>query len=155
MSVLGRMWRAARRGTASVEFAVSIPVVLILVGWFYDLSNVLVARIKLSNAVDNAAEYALLKGSGVSTTVLQGVVTSVSGLTGASAAASGPACYCVNSSTTPSSTTAATCGATCSNGTTAGSYYTITGSYTYVPLLPALSHLTNTAVSASAMVRIN
>lgn len=153
MSAWRRWLGLGRRGTASVEFAIAIPAVLILVGWFYDLSNLLVARIALSNAVDNAAAYALLSGSGTPTSTLQGIVTGTSWLTGATSTATGPACYCPTGSPI-TGLTSATCGSTCSNGTSAGTYFVITGNYTYVPMLPGLSSMANTALSESASVRV-
>jgi Flp pilus assembly protein TadG len=141
-----------RRGVASIEFAIAIPVVLVLMGWLYDISNLLIARVQLSNAVANAGGYALLAGTTVSGATLTGIVQTSGMLAGATATVSGPACYCV--AYTPTHLTSATCGVTCSNGVTAGTYVTVNGSYTYVPLLPGLSSMTSTVVTESVSVKL-
>jgi Flp pilus assembly protein TadG len=146
-----RRFRLGRRGVASIEFAISVPVVLIMVGWMYDLSNVLIARIQLSNAVQSAAYYAALAGPSVTATTLTSIVQK-SGTIAATASITGPACYCVTSS--PTALTAATCGASCSGGSTAVNYVLITGNYTYTPLLPDLSGLTSQALTETATVRL-
>ena len=141
-----------RRGVATIEFAISIPLVLVLMGWIYDVSNLLVARVQLSNAVNNAASYALLAGTTVAGATLTGIVQKAGYLTGATATVAGPACYCVTYN--PTALASSTCGATCSNGVTAGTYVTVTGNYTYVPLLPGLSSMTNTALSEVVSVKL-
>lgn len=151
------VWRMLRafadpRGVASVEFAISIPVVLILMGWLYDVSNLLVARIQLSNGVGNATSYAQLAGAAASTSTLISIATGTSQLTGATATATGPSCYCVTYN--PTALTAASCGASCSNGLAAQKYFTVTGTYTYVPVLPGLSALTNTVLTEQASVMV-
>jgi Flp pilus assembly protein TadG len=135
---------------ATVEFAVAVPVVLALMAWIFDFGALQRARVQLINGVANAAQFAILTGSSVTSAALVSVARNTSMLTGATATVAGPGCYCVDY--TPTRLVSATCGASCSNGVNAAIYVTITGTYTFVPTLPGLSYVVNTTLTAHRSV---
>jgi hypothetical protein len=106
----------------------------------------------LSIGVTNAVTYAILTQGSASAATLKAVVQDASSLTGVTATASAPACYCASG--TPATLVSATCGATCTSGGLAGTYVTISGTYTYVPLMPGYSFVTNTTLSDTATVQV-
>ncbi len=129
---------AGQRGAAAVELALAFPVVLILLGNIVDFGLVLRHHAQLAAGVANAGLYASKAGAGVSADALRGVATASSGLSGATATVSAAACYCPAG--TPRTLGAAmACTATCSDGAVASKYLTISGSYAYSPLFPAVS----------------
>ena len=140
----------SRRGVAAVEFAISVPVVLALMGFILDFSAMQVSQARLMNGVANAAQYAVLSGPAVSTATLVSIAQKTSMLTGVTASVAGPGCYCTLYS--PTRLAASTCGVTCGNGVVAATYVTVTASYTFVPVLPGLSTMVNTVLSEQRSV---
>lgn len=139
-----------RRAVAAAEFAIAVPVVLALMAWIFDFGTMERRRAQLVTGVANAVQYAVLTGTSVSTATLISVAQKTSMLTGATATVAGPGCYCTLYS--PTRLSAATCGVTCGNGNNAGTYVTVTATYTFVPTLPGLSHITNTTLTESRSV---
>lgn len=119
------------RGVAAIEFAMIVPVLLFMMVGVTDLGMGLYADMQVQNAAQAGAQYAIAHGytaSSISTAVTS--ATSFSGIT----VSAGPTKFCG----CPSSTgvTTATCSSTCDNGTSAGTYVTVSASGTYTTLLP-------------------
>ena len=141
-----------RRGVASVEFALVVPFVMLMISGVVDTGLLFWAKNRLAGTVSAASHYAILAGSTVSSTSVSGILTGSSGLAGVTATVVGPACKCPSGS--PATFVSATCGNTCSNGDLAASFLTITANFTYVPVLPGYSHIVTSTLSETALVRL-
>ena len=141
-----------RRAVAALEFALTAPILLIVLGGTVDFGIANYTRTALANAVSVGAEYALLTGSGVVGNNVKTLVQSSSFVSGVTATVTGPACYCVTGSAPTMST--ATCNSACSDGSTAGSYIIISATYTYSGLLSSYSYPSGFTLTESATVRL-
>jgi Flp pilus assembly protein TadG len=124
-------YRDDSRGVAAIEFAMIVPVLLFMIVGVVDLGMGIYADMQVQNAAQAGAQYAIAHGytaSSISTAVTS--ATSFSGIT----VSSGPSKFCGCPSS--SGVTTATCGSTCSNGTSAGTYVTVSASGTYTTMLP-------------------
>lgn len=143
------------RGTAAVEFAIVLPVLLALLGGLADFGLAFWYEAMLAGSVAQGGQYAFLARTGFSTATIgttQAVVGRKLSLPSANVAVSDPACGCVSGK--PATLSAATCGATCPNNTTAGAYVTIIARYTYTPILPFYSKLAGSTGPASTTVTL-
>jgi Flp pilus assembly protein TadG len=151
MSVRGFL--RARRAVAAVEFALVCPVLLMCVGGLADFGLALADRSALAGAVAQGAQYAYLNPSTVTASAIQTLVTAGASLTGMTVSVTAPAYGCVTAGAPPT-LTVATATSTCPDGTSAGSYVTVTARYVYPALMPAYSQLANTTLTETATVRI-
>jgi uncharacterized protein (UPF0333 family) len=145
------------RGVASVEFALLLPMALILLGGMLDTGLLMWAKSRLAGAVSSASHYAVLvsaAGTAVSTANVSGILTGSSGLSGVTATVTGPTWNCPSG--TPATFPAATggSGSTCPNGDLAASFLKISASYTYQPLMPGYSKIAPTARTMAVLVRL-
>lgn len=154
----------SRDGVAVLEFALVVPVLLTI---FAGLSDFLLAfsdRIQLASGVASGAAYAFNQGQNVSGTAqavsatdVKAKILSSINLSNVSVTVAGPSLDCISdsSSVPPVATlTAATAGTACPNGHPPATYVVITASYTYNPMVPFYSTLTNTALTENAVVRL-
>jgi Flp pilus assembly protein TadG len=143
------------RGVAAVEFALVLPMALVLLGGVIDTGLLLWAKSRLAGAVSAASHYAVLAGTAVSTTNVAGILTGSSGLTGVTATPV-PVLTWNCPSGTPATFPLATGGSnsTCPNGDLAASFLTLSAHYTYKPLIPGYSHIATTALTETALVRL-
>jgi TadE-like protein len=154
-------WHRGRRAVAAVEFAVTAPTLLILLGGAADFGIVNYSRSALANAVASGAQYAYLTGPTVSASSVQTLVQTTSRLPGVTATVGNPSCYCVTG-TTPTMTLMAsgTCSTssppTCSDGTTtsAGTYITISATFSYSTLFGGYAYPSVFNVTESATMRL-
>lgn len=163
-------WLGDRRGIAALEFALIVPVLLLMLGGVADFGLLMVGKGQLANGLAQGVQYALLTGpsvvgTGSGTATVQSVVKSAAALSGVKPAVTvtvtGPACYCV-SSTYPATLTSApnplsanACAGTCPSPAAApGAFVIINASYAYQPLMPLYSKLANTTVSETVTVRV-
>lgn len=151
----------ADRGTAAVEFAIAVPVLLTMLGCLADFGLAFWYKGLLAGSVAQGGQYAFLArtdllSAATPTAAIQKVQAVVGRrllLPSANVTVSYPlACGCVSG--TPAAFSATACGATCPNGTTAGTYVTITARHTYTPVLPFYSKLAGSTASASATVTL-
>jgi len=160
-----RRWTLATRpGSAYVEFGLLCPLLVTTFGSVADFGLSIWARSRLSAAVSYGAQYAAIAGSAnvTAANVKSAVSSSVTPLTGVTVTITGPACYCTSgtpvsaSPASPSTTTGSP--PSCSNSTCAsgsvGMYLKIAASYTYSPVLPFYAELASTALSETAIVRL-
>lgn len=146
--------RRDRKGVSALEFALCLPVLLMLAGGLADYGLLWDARADLSTAVNAGAEDAMLAGASATKTGVQNVMAAASNQSGATYTATVPACFCVNTSGTTVTTASQTCGVTCSNGTTPGTFTTLTATYTYTPIMPNFGQLATTTQTVTATVRL-
>lgn len=152
MKMLLRWCRFAARGVAAVEFAITLPLVVLFLGGVTDFGIIYYRQSCLSSAVAAGAQYANLtdqRSPPVTAANIQTVMTAAAAQSMPSATvtptATSPAlCYCITGSSPSSTLTVTTCGATCSSGGTAGKYVELTLTSTYAPIFPALSRVIGT-----------
>jgi len=172
----------ADSGIAAVEFAILVPVMLILLMGGTDLGQMLYAYYRLDQAVAAGAEYAALNATSVNSTSgaalassIATVVESANGtawandtivvnngptvtMTGGAAGSSGTASnadsyYCLTGS--PGSWSWGTAHSTqvsCGATGTAGKFVTVTATYSYHPVLKIYSFITDSTLSQSSAV---
>jgi Flp pilus assembly protein TadG len=152
MKALVRWCVFAGRGVAMVEFAITLPILLLFLGGVTDFGIVYYRMSGLSAAVAAGAEYASLtdqRAPPVTAANIQTVMTNAAAQSMPNAAvtatATNPAlCYCITGSSPSSTMTATTCGNTCTSGGTAGKYVQLTLTHNYTPIMPTLSRLIGT-----------
>jgi Flp pilus assembly protein TadG len=154
-----------RLGVAAVEFALTCPLLLIVIGGLTDFPMAFWTRGAIETGVADGATYAfqqmqaaLAQNQPVSTSNISAVVQSSINLANVSVQVTPPylACVSVNQTTTPPIATlvAAQAGATCPNRSLPGTYITISASYTFTPMLPFYSWMANTTMAETANVRV-
>jgi len=150
-TVLRWLWFTAR-GVAAVEFAITLPLLVIFLGGVTDFGIIYYRQSCLSTAVAAGAQYANLidqRSPPVTAANIQTVMTGAAAQSMPSATvtptASNPAlCYCITGSSPSSTLTTATCGAACASGGTAGKYVQLTLTTNYTPIFPTLSRVIGT-----------
>lgn len=135
-------------GLAGIEFAILVPILLMLTVCTIDLGMAAYDVMQVENAAQAGSEYAAVHGFNSSS--ISSAITSATSLSGISASPA-PAEYCGCPSGSTSITTA-TCGSTCTDGSMAGTYVTSSATATYTtfihyPLLPASFTFVNTATA--------
>ncbi|MDQ2762839.1 MAG: pilus assembly protein, partial [Pseudomonadota bacterium] len=93
---------------AAIEFAIIVPVLLLLLGGLADFALAFRSKGLLASSVAQGAEYAFLAGPVVSAAFVQSVVAQKLALSPADVTVTGPACACVSG--TPASATEQVCG---------------------------------------------
>jgi Flp pilus assembly protein TadG len=153
-----------RAGVAALEFALVAPVLLLLLGGVADFGLFIVGKNQLSNGVAQGVHYALRKGPSVSAATVQTMVREGASLAGVTlpvnVVVTGPECSCASGS--PAALTRQglvnadhTCSGTCPNGSTLpGIYIGIVATYTFRPLMPLYSQLTDPVTTQAATVRL-
>ncbi len=149
---MSALWHIDRRGTAALEFALIGPTILALLGVMTDLSLSVSAANNLAQATASGAQYAFIVGATVTASTVQTMVQNATTLSGVTTTVTGPARYCTSGS--PAALSADPSGVMCADGTMPGIYLTVTASYTYTPLMPAISTMINTKLQQSATVRL-
>jgi Flp pilus assembly protein TadG len=175
------IWRS-HSALAAIEFAIIMPVFLMLLVGVVDLGMMLFEDYKLDQAVAAGSEYASVNPSSVNSTggaaLASSIATTVESANGSgwandvvtvnngptvtvtsgSAATSGTAsnadsCYCPTGSP-PNWTwgSAMTCGASCSGSGTAGKFVTITATASYTPLLSIYNFISSGTLRQSAVI---
>ncbi|MGC8477681.1 MAG: TadE/TadG family type IV pilus assembly protein [Acetobacteraceae bacterium] len=141
-----------QRGIAAVEFALVVPVLLVLLAGGVDIGFRIWARAALVDAVAQGAMYAFLTGPSVTASAVAGFVEQAAAIPGVSATVSGPSSGCLAAGS-PTLTAAASNG-TCADGTKPGTFLTIAASATAFSLSTTLWSEPGVSVSDQAMVRL-
>ena len=174
-------WRQS--GFAAVEFAILVPVFLILLMGIIDLGQMLYAYYELDQAVAAGGEYAALNAANVTSsngpalaTSIATAVTNANGSNWANGTVvvnNGPTVTVTNGTQVSSGTasnadeyyclsgiapnwnwgTGYSSQVSCTGGGTAGKYVTITASYPYVPLLQFYNFVRSGTLTQSAAVQ--
>lgn len=149
---IGRRAGADRRAIAAVEFALIVPLILILIAGGADLGFVVWARSALSSAIAQGAYYAVLTGASVSSNNIVAMVEKSAGMSGVTATVAGPASYCTSG--TPVGLTPAPNSGNCPDGTVPGSYVTISADVGAFSIGQSLVGFAGSTVRESATVRL-
>lgn len=119
-------------GIAAIEFAMVAPTLVILFICTADLSLGIYRKMQVQNAAQSGAAYAMLYGFAPNS-----ISSAVTNATGSSAVNASPQpsefCGCPSAS---SGVTSISCSSTCPNGSTAGTYVTVSAQATYETILP-------------------
>ena len=142
-----------RRGVATIEFALTVPLLLLMLAAIADLGLALINAMQLASGVANAARFAQLDQGTATSATLQAIVQDTSMLTSVQTSVSSAGCYCPSAGA-PVTLMAATCGNSCGNGALPGSYQTITARYAYVPVLPGYNFLAGNTLTQTATVQV-
>ncbi|MDR3531359.1 MAG: TadE/TadG family type IV pilus assembly protein [Rhodopila sp.] len=142
------------RAVAALEFAITAPILALVLAGASDYGWAMWSRSCLANAVAQGAYYAFLTGTSVTAPNVQAIIQKASSLSGVPApTVSAPACYCPNGSPATLGPTV-TCASTCADGSRPGTYLTITATYTLTSFLPTISGLGNRTVTDTVTVRL-
>lgn len=139
-----------RRGSAAIEFALAIPILLVLVAGTAEIGFGVHEAMQVYNSVEAGALYASKHGfdvTGISNAVVN--ATGTSGITATPAPTS--FCGCPSAG----GVAPATCGAVCGGGGTAGTYVRVNASYTHETILNYPSFGLPTILTAQSIVRVN
>jgi Flp pilus assembly protein TadG len=143
---------SGRRGIAAVEFALVVPVLLLLVVAGADIGFRIWARGALVSAVEQGAMYAFLTGPSVTASAVAGFVENAAGIAGVSATVTGPSSGCAVAGTTTLAAAGST--GTCADGTKPGTFLTISASASAFSLNTSLWSEPGVSVTDQAMVRL-
>lgn len=154
-----------QRGVAALEFALTAPVLLLVMGGAIDFGLATLGSGRLASGVNHGVATAIAQGTAVTAASIVTAVQNGARLAGlidtVTVTVSGPACYCLSGSplSLPATSTAMTatgCAGTCPSGS-AGPYVfmKINASFTYQALMPSYSGLNQRAVTQSAVVRLS
>jgi Flp pilus assembly protein TadG len=124
-------------GSAAVEFAISLPILLLIVIGIFDYGQAVNLATKLQNGARAAAQYALYyPGDAAGTTSNAAkAAQNATNDTSMTVSAVSTTCYCIDSSTGVISTTATSCTGTCAAGSTLGHFLTVTTQETFTPTI--------------------
>ena len=136
-----------RRGVAGVEFALALPVLMLLLVGMFDYGTLAFQTMEITAAAHAGADYAMHNGWNAS--AIQTAVTSATSLSVTASPAPQLSNGCLSGNTVVFTT-----GSSCSSGGTPGSYVIVNAQTPFTPLV-AWSGLTlPTTLSAQAVVRI-
>lgn len=166
-------------GASAVEFALLVPIMLLLLGVMLDFGFNLIMRFSVTQAVSMSSNYAVVNGTGVSASGGAALAQSLATLvpaemdvaitvnngpalsrTSGTAATSGTAssadkCYCPSlAGAAVNWGSAVTCGSACATGGGfAGKYVAITARQMYTPMFGVLGISRAGWISASSLVQ--
>ena len=159
------LWRS-QRGVAMIEFAVVMPVLVLLMLPLIDLGMGFYTKTQMMTAAEAGSQYAFVHGwNGTSTTTQTAILSAVTSATSLSGLSASPApvlaCGCANGTTitysspggsfTPSSCFALTA---CANTQKPGAYVTVSTQVNYTPLFSYWIFGGTATLSASSTLRI-
>lgn len=153
MKALLRWCMLRGRGVAAVEFAITLPILMLFLGGVTDFGLAYYSKSCLSTAVAAGAEYAnltdergeTLTAANIQTAMQNAAAQSLPNATVTATATNPSLCYCMTGSSPNSTLTAASsCTATCASGATAAKYVQLTLTYKYHAIFPFYSKMAGT-----------
>ncbi|MFS8113983.1 pilus assembly protein [Rhizobium jaguaris] len=136
-----------RHGTAAIDLALILPILIAMTFGLVDYSSALLQQTQVENAAQRGLQYALARG--FDSSAMSNVITRSTGSTVISAApAPSKFCGCPSGQ----GISVAVCSDVCSDGSRAGTYVSASAAATYVPYLalpfvPASFALQSTATA--------
>lgn len=126
-----RQFRRHDGGVAAIEFAIVIPLLVMMLICAVDLGMGIFRHMQVQNSAQAGAQYAM--GTAFSATAISNAVANATGYTGVTATPSPfQYCGCADSA----GITPISCGAPCAAGKTYGQYVSVSSQATYTPILP-------------------
>jgi Flp pilus assembly protein TadG len=139
--------RADQRGAAAVEFAMLLPVLLLMLAGLIDVTRLISHTMQVKAAAQAGADFAQVRGW--KPTEIAAAVTGATQLAVSATPAPTMAAACVSGQSI-----VATAAATCSAGGPPGRFVTVAAQAAFRPLIPWPKILMPGAIKAQAMVRI-
>lgn len=136
-----------RLGAAGVEFALALPVLVLLLIGMFDYGALAFQTMQVSEAAQAGADYAL--HNGWNSTAIQTAVTSATGLSVTATPAPTLSSACLSGNAL-----VVTTGTSCSGGGTPGSYVFVYARSSFSPLVAWSVLALPSTISAHAVVRI-
>jgi Flp pilus assembly protein TadG len=136
-----------RRGVAGVEFALALPVLVLLLVGMFDYGALAFQTMEVSAAAHAGADYAM--HNGWNSSAIQTAVTNATGLPVTASPAPQLSNGCLSGNTVVFTT-----GSSCSSGVTPGSYVIVNAQTPFTPLVAWSALALPTTLSAQAVVRI-
>ena len=141
------------RGLAGLEFAMTVPILLLLLGGVTDFALAFWNKGLLASSVAQGAHYAFLVGPTVTAASIQGIVRKKLSLPAGNVNITGPACFCISG--TPATTAPIACTQLCPGAVAPVNYVKISATYSYTPMLPLYSQMAATSTfTEAATVRL-
>ena len=147
-----RAWRA-RQGLAAMEFAMTVPVLVLLLWGVISLGAVMSAKMQVGNAARAGAVYVAKNGLS-NQAGFNGAISGATQLGTAIAATSVPSSFC-GCPDVSQGVVAATCGSQCPSGVTTGRYVTVQTRTTYTPPVPIPGVGSSVTLNGTATVRVD
>ena len=141
------VWLADRRGSSGVEFALLLPVAVLLLIGAVDYGTLTYQTMEVSAAAHAGAEYALRNGWNAS--AVQTAVTGATTLTVTATPAPQLSKACVTGGVV-----VVTAGSTCASGGPPGNYVVVNAQASFSPLIAWSSLIMPTTISSQATIRI-
>jgi Flp pilus assembly protein TadG len=136
-----------RNGAAGVEFALALPVLVLLLIGTFDYGALAFQTMQVSEAAQAGADYAL--HNGWNSTAIQTAVTSATGLSVTASPTPTLSSACLSGNTL-----VVTTGSSCTGGGTPGGYVFVYAQTTFTPLIAWSALTLPSTISAQAVVRI-
>ncbi len=136
-----------RKGSAAVEFAMVLPIILTCLAVLTDFGLASLARGSLATAVATGAQYAATTGPAVNPSAIEAIVHD---RLAATVTVQGPECGCISDA----ALAPVQCETRCPDGTRPGLYIAITARHRYTPILPFFSRLAPVDLTDTAQVRL-
>jgi Flp pilus assembly protein TadG len=137
------------RGVAAIEFAIIIPMLIMMVVCTADLGMGIYRTMQVQNAAQAGARYAMTNS--FDATSISSAVTNATSFPGV-VASPAPAQYC--GCATNAGITAIACGATCAVGAVYGTYVKVSAQGTYATIVPYPLIASSFTLAAQASVRV-
>jgi hypothetical protein len=137
------------RGVAAIEFAIIIPMLLMMVICTVDLGMGIYRNMQVQNSAQAGARYAMTQS--FDATLISNAVSSATGLQGI-VASPPPAQYC--GCATSAGIAPVTCGSTCPAGAVYGTYVNVAAQGSYTPIIPYPLIASHFTLKAQANVRV-
>jgi Flp pilus assembly protein TadG len=124
-------------GSVAVEFAISLPILVLVVIGIFDYGQAVNLSTKLQNGARAAAQYALYFPGDASGTTSNAAKAAQNATNDTSMTVSSvtTVCNCIDSSTGVISNTTTSCTGTCAAGSTLGHFLTVTTQQTFTPTI--------------------
>jgi Flp pilus assembly protein TadG len=155
ISRAGARWLGARDGQAAVEFAVILPVLVLLLTGIVDLGSLIVDQMRVTAAAEAGAQYAMVNGFNA-TNIATAVTNATSGASISASPAPTQTSECVSSTFTLTPPPGANCtGTDAAGGSAPGTFVFVHATAPVSPILPVWGALMPSSVTANAAVMIS
>jgi Flp pilus assembly protein TadG len=137
------------KGVAAVEFAFLAPLLVVMIIAMFDLASGVFRKMQVEAAAQAGAQYAIAHGFNSSA-----ITNAVTNATNFSSIAASPAPIEYSGCPTNTGVQSIVCNLTCSDGSTPGTYVSVSSLYTYITMFPYPMIPNQFVLASQATVRI-